>query len=73
VAIERRFGRPAVVISTYREGDMTALATRIFPRASVEAIADFETFLSVSLFCFGGLLVSVSIIVADKYIPGEWF
>jgi hypothetical protein len=43
------------------------------PKASVETIADFETFLSVSLFCFGGLLVSVSVIVADKYMPGEWF
>jgi hypothetical protein len=52
---------------------MTALATRIFPNASIEAIADLETFLSVSLFCFGGLLMSVSIIVADKYMPGEWF
>jgi hypothetical protein len=52
---------------------MTALATRIFPKASVEAIADRGTLLSISLFCFGGLLVSVSIIVADKYIPGEWF
>lgn len=52
---------------------MAALATRIFPRASVQAIADLETILSVSLFCFGGLLVSVSIIVADRYLPGEWF
>ncbi|UFW69178.1 hypothetical protein [Bradyrhizobium sp. WU425] len=52
---------------------MPALATRIFPKATVDAIADFETFLSVSLFCFGGLLISVSIIVADKYMPGEWF
>ena len=52
---------------------MAALANRIFPKASVEAIADFETFLSVSLSCFGGLLMSVSIIVADKYMPGEWF
>jgi hypothetical protein len=52
---------------------MAALATGIFPKASVETIADFEAFLSVSLFCFGGLLVSVSIIVADKYMPGEWF
>ena len=53
--------------------DMAALATRIFPRASAEAIADLETLLSISLFCFAGLLISVSLIVADKYIPGEWF
>jgi hypothetical protein len=58
---------------TNRQGDMAALANRIFPRASVQAIADLETLVSISLFCFGGLLVSVSIIVADKYIPGEWF
>ena len=52
---------------------MGALALRLFPKASDEAVAEFKTLVSVSLFSFAGLLVSVSIIVLDKYIPGEWF
>lgn len=52
---------------------MTALATRIFPRASVEEIADLEKLLSLSLFCLSGLLLSISVVVLDKYVPGEWF
>jgi hypothetical protein len=34
---------------------------------------EFETFASVALFCGAGLLMSVSVLVLDKYIPGEWF
>ena len=52
---------------------MGALALRLFPNASVEAMAEFRALLSISVFCFGGLLISVSVIVLDKYIPGEWF
>ena len=52
---------------------MTALAARFFPRASAEAISDFETFISVALFCGIGLLISITTLVLDKYIPGEWF
>ena len=52
---------------------MAALALRFFPKASAEAVAEFETLMSVALFCGVGLLASVSIIVLDKYTPGEWF
>jgi len=52
---------------------MAALALRLFPKASDEALAEFKTLTSISLFCFIGLLASVSVIVLDKYIPGEWF
>ena len=52
---------------------MSALAARLFPRASDEAVAEFKTLVSISLFCFTGLLISVSVIVLDKFIPGEWF
>jgi len=44
-----------------------------FPNASVEAMAEFMALLSISVVCFGGLLISVSVIVLDKFIPGEWF
>jgi hypothetical protein len=52
---------------------MAALALRLFPNASDEAVAEFKTLVSISLFCFAGLLASVSVIVLDKYTPGEWF
>jgi hypothetical protein len=52
---------------------MTALAARLFPRASAESLAEFETLVSVALFCGVGLLMSLSVLVLDKYIPGEWF
>jgi hypothetical protein len=52
---------------------MTALAARFFPKASAERIAEFETFISVALFCGVGLLISLSVLVLDQYIPGEWF
>jgi hypothetical protein len=52
---------------------MGALALRLFPNASVESVVEFETFASVALFCGVGLLMSVSVLLLDKYIPGEWF
>lgn len=52
---------------------MTALAARFFPKASVESVAVFETFVSVVLFSGVGLLVSLSVLLLDKYTPGEWF
>jgi hypothetical protein len=55
------------------ERDMAALASRFFPNASAETVAEFETLVSVALFCGIGLLVSVGIIVLDQYTPGEWF
>jgi hypothetical protein len=50
---------------------MAALALRLFPKASDETLAEFRTLASISLFGFAGLLVSVRVIVLDKYIPGE--
>jgi hypothetical protein len=52
---------------------MSALAARLFAKASDEAVTEFKTLVSISLFCFAGLLISVSVIVLDKFIPGEWF
>jgi hypothetical protein len=52
---------------------MIALATRLFPRASADTRAEFEALFTIALFCGAGLLISISTIVLDKYIPGEWF
>ena len=52
---------------------MTAFAARFFPRASAESVAVFETFVSVALFSSLGLLISLTVLLLDKYIPGDWF
>ena len=33
----------------------------------------FDSFVSVAIFSGIGLLLSVSVLLLDKYIPGEWF
>jgi hypothetical protein len=52
---------------------MIAFATRLFPRASADTRVEIETLLTIALFCGAGLLISISTIILDKYIPGEWF
>lgn len=52
---------------------MTALATRFFPNASAETVAKVDSFVAVAIFCGIGLLVSLTAIVLDQQIPGEWF
>ena len=52
---------------------MTAFTARFFPKASAKTTAEFETFVSVALFCGVGLLVSIGVLLLDKHIPGEWF
>ena len=52
---------------------MEALALRLFPNASADSVAEFETLASVAFFGGVGLLMSVSVLLLDKYIPGEWF
>ena len=55
-----------------QEGNMTALAARFFRKASAESVSEIETLVSLALFCGVGLLVSLSVLLLDKYILGEW-
>ena len=52
---------------------MTAALARLLPRASATSIADIDAFITVALFSGIGLVVSLSVVVLDQYIPGEWF
>jgi hypothetical protein len=52
---------------------MTAALVRLFPRASAASIANIDSLLTVAIFSGVGLLVSLSVIILDQYIPGEWF
>jgi hypothetical protein len=52
---------------------MNAAITWLLPRASAKSIDDIGSFISIALFCGVGLLLSLSVLIADQYIPGEWF
>ena len=55
------------------EIDMNATITRLLPRVSAKSVDDIESFIYIALFCGVGLLLSLSVLIADQYIPGEWF
>jgi len=53
--------------------EMSVAIARFFPHASAASVADIETFVGVALFSGAGLLLSLSVLILDQYIPGEWF
>jgi hypothetical protein len=52
---------------------MTAAISRLLPRASETLVAELETLVSVAIFCGIGLLLSLSVLILDQHIPGDWF
>jgi hypothetical protein len=52
---------------------MTAAIARLLPRASATSVANIESFVAIALFSGIGLLLSLSVLILDQYIPGEWF
>jgi hypothetical protein len=52
---------------------MAILSTTIASADSSKARAKFDSLVSVALFSGAGLLLSISVLLLDKYIPGEWF
>ena len=52
---------------------MSAAIARLLPRASTTSVASIDGFVSVALFSGIGLLLSLSVLILDRYIPGEWF
>jgi hypothetical protein len=50
-----------------------AVIARLFPRASATSIAGIDAFAAVALFSGLGLLLSLTVLILDQYIPGEWF
>jgi hypothetical protein len=56
-----------------REFDMTNV-TRIFaPPKLARATAETHPLVVIALFCAVGLLLSLSVLLLDQYLPGEWF
>jgi hypothetical protein len=52
---------------------MTAVIARLLPRASATSVANIESFVTIALFSGIGLLLSLSVLILDHYVPGEWF
>jgi hypothetical protein len=52
---------------------MTAALARLFPRASAASLANIDTLLTLAIFSGVGLLLSLSVLILDQYIPGDWF
>jgi len=55
------------------ETAMNAAIAWLLPRVSAKSVDDIESFIAIALFCGVGLLLSLSVLIADQYIPGEWF
>jgi hypothetical protein len=52
---------------------MSAAIARLFPTASATSVADIQSFVLLCLFSGFGLLLSLSVMILDQYLPGEWF
>lgn len=52
---------------------MSVVISRLLPRASATSVADFDALVQTAIFCGIGLLLSLSVLILDQYIPGEWF
>jgi hypothetical protein len=68
----------AALISTlhgpkHMETHMSAAIARFLPRASASLVADINVLVSTAIFCGIGLLLSLSVLILDQHIPGDWF
>lgn len=52
---------------------MSAVIARILPRASAARVAVIDAFVTLALFSGFGLLLSLTVVIVDQYMPGEWF
>ena len=52
---------------------MSAAIARLLPRASSTLVADLDTAVLTAIFCGTGLLLSLSVLILDQHISGDWF
>jgi hypothetical protein len=52
---------------------MSTVIARLLPGASAVSIADIGALVQTATFCGLGLLLSLSVLILDQSIPGEWF
>ena len=59
-------------VALMEQGMNTAIA-RHLARSSKKTVASFDNVISVAIFSGLGLLISVSVLLLDRYVPGDWF
>lgn len=47
--------------------------TRISQPAAISERSESHPLVTIALFSAIGLLISLSVLLLDKYLPGEWF
>jgi hypothetical protein len=52
---------------------MTAVIARVLPRASAARVAAIDSFVTIALFSGFGLLLSLVVMILDRYVPSDWF
>ena len=52
---------------------MNTAITRYLARSSEKTTSRFDGLVAVAIFSGVGLLISLSVLLLDQYIPGEWF
>ncbi len=52
---------------------MSTAIARHLEQSSEKTARRFDGLVSVAIFSGIGLLISVSVLLLDRYIPGEWF
>ena len=55
------------------ERDMKTAIARHLERSSEKTRSSFDGLISVAIFSGVGLLISLLVLLLDRYIPGEWF
>ena len=55
------------------ERDMNTAIARHLERSSEKTTSSFDSMVSVAIFSRLGLLISLSVLLVDRYIPGDWF
>jgi hypothetical protein len=55
------------------ERDMNTAIARYLARSSEKTAGRFDGLVSVAIFSGVGLLISLAVLLLDRYIPGDWF
>jgi hypothetical protein len=69
-----RIQLPTLQLGSSLEGGMVVIQN-IVERESIESQVDSKAsdLFSIAVFCGIGLLVSLSALLLDQYVPGDWF
>ena len=55
------------------ERDMNTAIARYLARSSEKTTSSFDGLVAVAIFSGVGLLISLSVLLLDRYIPVDWF